>query len=186
MNPSTEDILSAAEAIPAEEVIILPNNKNIIMAAEQAQSLSTKSINVVRTITVPQGISALLALNYQSDLVTNARIMAEAASATETIEITTAVRAAKIDKVKVKKGETIGLINGKLVVKAGSPDKAILEALERTEAQDYEIVTLYYGESVTADDAQRVADLIGEQFPDQEIEVVDGGQPHYSYILSVE
>ena len=186
MNPSTEDILNAAEAIPAEEVIILPNNKNIIMAAEQAQSLSTKSINVVRTITVPQGISALLALNYQSDLVTNARIMAEAASATETIEITTAVRAAKIDKVKVKKGETIGLINGKLVVKAGSPDKAILEALERTEAQDYEIVTLYYGESVTADDAQRVADLIGEQFPDQEIEVVDGGQPHYSYILSVE
>jgi DAK2 domain fusion protein YloV len=186
MNPSTEDILNAVEAISAEEAIILPNNKNIIMAAEQAQSLSAKHVQVVRTITVPQGISALLALNYQSDLDTNARIMSEAASDIETIEITTAVRTAKVDGVKVKKGETIGLINGKLVVKADSPEEATLSALERVNAKQFEIVTLYYGESETEDDAQRVADLIGEQFPEQEIEVVDGGQPHYSYILSVE
>jgi DAK2 domain fusion protein YloV len=186
MNPSTEDILHAVEAIPAEEVIILPNNKNIIMAAEQAQSLSTKSTHVVRTITVPQGISALLALNYQSDIGTNARIMAEAASAIETIEITTAVRAARIDKVKVKKGETIGLVNGKLLVKANSSDEAALAALERANAQDYEIVTLYYGESVSADEAHQLAARIEEKFPEQEIEVVDGGQPHYSYILSAE
>jgi DAK2 domain fusion protein YloV len=186
MNPSTEDILNAVEAISAEEAIILPNNKNIIMAAEQAQSLSAKRVQVVRTITVPQGISALLALNYQSDLDTNARIMSEAASDIETIEITTAVRAAKVGGVKVKKGETIGLVNGKLVVKADSPEEATLAALERANPREYEIITLYYGESVGEDDAQRVADLIGEQFPEQEVEVVDGGQPHYSYILSVE
>jgi hypothetical protein len=141
---------------------------------------------VVRTITVPQGISALLALNYQSDLDTNARIMSEAVSDIETIEITTAVRTAKVGGVKVKKGETIGLINGKLVIKADSPEEATLAALEQAKAKEYEIITLYYGESVGEDDAQRVADLIGEQFPEQEIEVVDGGQPHYSYILSVE
>ena len=186
MNPSTEDILNAVEAISAEEAIILPNNKNIIMAAEQAQSLSAKRVQVVRTITVPQGISALLALNYQSDLDTNVRIMSEAVSDIETIEITTAVRTAKVGGVKVKKGETIGLINGKLVIKADSPEEATLAALEQAKAKEYEIITLYYGESVGEDDAQRVADLIGEQFPEQEIEVVDGGQPHYSYILSVE
>jgi hypothetical protein len=186
MNPSTEELLQAVEDTPADEVIILPNNKNIIMAAEQAKSLSEKQVEVVPTITVPQGISALLALNYQADLATNVRTMIEAAEAIETAEITQAVRSVQIDGMDVGEGEVIGLVNGRLKVKGERPDRVVLEALGTMDAEEYEIITLYYGESITADDAQKLADEIAERYPGQEIEVVDGGQPHYHYILSAE
>jgi dihydroxyacetone kinase-like predicted kinase len=186
MNPSTEELLKAVENTPADEVIILPNNKNIVMAAEQAKSLSDKRVEVVPTITVPQGISALLALNYQADLATNVRTMVEATEAIETAEITQAVRSVQIDGMEVGEGEVIGLVNGQLKVKGERPDKVVLEALETMTAEEYEIVTLYYGESITADEAQQLADQIAERYPEQEIEVVDGGQPHYHYILSAE
>jgi DAK2 domain fusion protein YloV len=186
MNPSTEDLLKAIEAVNCDEVIILPNNKNIVMAAEQASALSEKNTQVVRTITVPQGISAVLALNYQADLATNARVMAEAAESIETAEITTAVRSVQIDGIRVKKGEVIGLVNGKLKARGKSPAEVVVKALEQMDVEEYEIITLYYGESVTTDEAQEVADEISERYPEQEIEVVDGGQPHYYYILSAE
>jgi DAK2 domain fusion protein YloV len=186
MNPSTEDLLTAVETVPSNNVIILPNNKNIVMAAQQVQALSKKNVEVVSTITVPQGISALLALNYQADLVTNANIMAEAAKAIETIEITTAVRSARINGFSVKEGEVIGLINGTLKVKGETPEKVTEAALEELNAESYEIVTIYYGESIAADRAQQLADDLRKAYPAQEIEVVDGGQPHYQYILSVE
>ncbi|NIV29765.1 MAG: DAK2 domain-containing protein [Anaerolineae bacterium] len=186
MNPSTEELLQAVENTPADEVIILPNNKNIVMAAEQAKSLSEKQVEVVPTITVPQGISALLALNYQADLATNVRTMIEATEAIETAEITQAVRSVQIDGMEVGEGEVIGLVNGRLKVKGERPDMVALEALGTMDAKQYEIITLYYGESITADDAQQLADEIAERYPEQEIEVVDGGQPHYHYILSAE
>ncbi len=186
MNPSTEQLLKAVESVPSEDVIILPNNKNIILAAEQAKALSEKQVEVVPTISVPQGISALLALNYQADLASNARIMAEATETIETIEITTAVRSVRVNGVPVQKGEVIGLINGKLKVKGDSPSSVVLEALEGIQAEEYEIITIYYGESIAADEAQQLADQILSRYPEQEIEVVDGGQPHYHYILSVE
>jgi hypothetical protein len=186
MNPSTEDLLKAIEAVNCDEVIILPNNKNIVMAAEQASALSEKKTQVVRTITVPQGISAVLALNYQADLATNTRVMAEAAESIQTAEITTAVRSVQIDGIRVKKGEVIGLVNGKLRARGKSPAEVVVKALEQMDVEEYEIVTLYYGESVTADEAQEVADEISGRYPEQEIEVVDGGQPHYYYILSAE
>jgi DAK2 domain fusion protein YloV len=186
MNPSTEQLLKAVESTPSEDVIILPNNKNIILAAEQAKALSEKRVEVVPTISVPQGISALLALNYQADLETNVHIMAEAAKAIETIEITTAVRSVRVNGVSVKKGEVIGLVNGKLKVRGASPDGVVLEALEGMQTEEYEIITIYYGESVTADEAQALAEQILSRFPEQEVEVVDGGQPHYHYILSTE
>jgi DAK2 domain fusion protein YloV len=186
MNPSTEELLKAVENIPADDVIILPNNKNIVMAAEQAKSLSEKQVEVVPTITVPQGISALLALNYQADLATNVRTMVEATEAIETAEVTRAVRSVQIDGMDVEEGEVIGLVNGKLKVKGDRPDKVVMEALECMRAQDYEIITLYYGESMTADEAEQLADEITVHYPEQEIEVVDGGQPHYHYILSAE
>jgi dihydroxyacetone kinase-like predicted kinase len=135
---------------------------------------------------VPQGISALLALNYQADLRTNARIMAEAAQTIKTIEITTAIRSVQINGVAVRKGEVIGLIDGKLRVKGQDPGPVITEALEEVGAQDYEIITVYYGETVTNGEAEAVAEEISNLYPDQEIEVIDGGQPHYHYILSVE
>ncbi len=186
MNPSTEDLLKAVESIPRNDVIILPNNKNIVLAAQQAQALSGKNVEVVRTITVPQGIAALLALNYQADLATNVRVMAEAARAIQTAEVTTAVRSVQINGISVQEGKAIGLINGVLQVTGDSPEEVVRAALEQIGAGDYEIITLYYGEAVTADQAQELADELAALYPEQEIELVDGGQPYYQYILSVE
>jgi hypothetical protein len=186
MNPSTEELLKAVESTPSDEVIILPNNKNIVLAAQQAKSLTKKNVEIVPTITVPQGIAALLALNYQADLATNAGIMADAAKAIETAEITTAVRSAQINGMHVQEGEVIGLVNGKLEVKGSSPAEVVMKALERLQAAEYEIITIYYGESVTADEAQELAGEILDRYPEQDVEVVDGGQPHYHFILSAE
>jgi DAK2 domain fusion protein YloV len=186
MNPSTEELLKAVEDAPSNDVVVLPNNKNIILAAEQAKDLSGKNVEVVPTISVPQGISALLALNYQADLPTNARIMAEAASSIETAEITSAVRSVQIDGMLVQEGEVIGLVNGKLAAKGTSPAEVALKALAAINAEDYEIVTVYYGEAITADQAHQLADDIMDCYHKQEVELVDGGQPHYYYILSAE
>jgi DAK2 domain fusion protein YloV len=186
MNPSTEELLKAVESVASDEIIILPNNKNIIMAAEQTKALSEKRISVVPTITIPQGISALLALNYQADLETNTRVMGEAAGSIQTVEVTTAVRSAQVNGMSVQEGEVIGLVNGKLRVKGSSPTPVVLEALEKVEAANYEIITVYYGESVTEIEAEELAGQIQEHYPEQETEIVDGGQPHYHYILSAE
>ena len=186
MNPSTEDLLTAIESIPGEDVIILPNNKNIIMASEQARALTEKKVEVVRTISVPQGISALLALNYQADLATNAQVMAEAAESVETIEVTSAVRSVRINGIDVREGEVIGLVNGKLRARGVSPSEVTTAALAQIGTESYEIVTIYYGETVTSDQAQELAGEISILYPDLEVEVVDGGQPHYYYILSAE
>jgi DAK2 domain fusion protein YloV len=186
MNPSTEQLLRAVENTPTDEVIILPNNKNIVMAAEQAKALSEKSVEVVPTITVPQGISALLALNYQADLPTNVRTMSEAADSIQTAEITEAVRSVQIEGMEVEEGEVIGLVNGKLKATGDHPNKVVIDALQYMNAEDSEIITLYYGDSITADEAQQLADEISDRYPEQEIEVVDGGQPHYYYIVSAE
>jgi DAK2 domain fusion protein YloV len=186
MNPSTEDILKAVEGTPSNDVIILPNNKNIVMTAEQAKSLSRKNVQVVRTITIPQGIAALLALNYQADLSTNARVMTDATQTIQTAEITTAIRSAQINGMKVEHGEVIGLVNGELKVKGAIPAEVVLVALKEMNTDLYEIVTLYYGESITPDEADQIAAQVAEQYPGQEVEVVDGGQPHYHYIISVE
>jgi len=186
MNPSTEEILNAIERVPSEDVIVLPNNKNIVLAAEQAKALSAKHVEVVPTVTVPQGISALLALNYQADLATNVRIMTEAAKTIHTAEITTAVRSAQINGIQVQEGKIIGLVDGKLKVKGNSSDAVVMECLREMLVEEHEIITLYYGEPVAADEAQRLADEISGRYPDQEVEVVDGGQPHYHYIISAE
>jgi hypothetical protein len=186
MNPSTEELLKAVESVASDEIIILPNNKNIVMTAEQTKALSEKKIAVVPTITIPQGISALLALNYQADLETNARVMAQAAKGIQTIEVTTAVRRAQVNGMSVQEGEVIGLVNGKLTVKGSSPAPVIREALQEIGAGCYEIITVYFGESVTEDEAEEMAAQIRAEYPEQEIEIVDGGQPHYHYILSAE
>jgi hypothetical protein len=186
MNPSTEDILSAIERVPADQVIVLPNNKNIVMAAQQAQALSTKQVEVVRTVTVPQGIGALLALNYQADLETNARLMADGLEVIQTGEVTRAVRAVEINGLSVEEGEIIGLLNGTLTTKGTQVDEVVFALLEQMSADEYEIVTVYFGESIPPEGAQALAERIGVRYPEQEVELVDGGQPHYSYIVSAE
>jgi DAK2 domain fusion protein YloV len=186
MNPSTEDLLKAVERVPSDDIIILPNNKNIIMAAEQAKALSEKNVEVIHTVTVPQGIAALLALNYQADLAANTWVMAEAARTIDTAEITTAVRSVQVNGVDVQQGEVIGLLNGRLKVKGSTPDEVVLAALEELQVRDYEIITIYYGESITPDQAEQLVDRVARRYQEQEVEVIDGGQPHYHYILSAE
>jgi len=186
MNPSTQDLLKAVESASVDNVILLPNNSNIILAAEQAKAMAQKNVIVVPTKTMPQGISAMLAFNYQADLETNARVMARATGDVETIEITTATRDVEIDDVAVKTGQIIGLLNDRLHTAGESPQEVILTMLDQLDLMDFEILTLYYGEDVTQEDANALAADLENLGADLEIEVVEGGQPHYYYILSLE
>lgn len=186
MNPSTEELLCAIENTGAEEVILLPNNSNVILAAQQAQALSKKQVKVIPTKTMPQGISALLAFNYQADLETNAASMERAAGDIQTGEITVANRDVQINGLDIKEGQIIGLVNGELTTSAPTTEEATSQVLQQMHAEECEILTVYYGESTTAEEAEALAKMIRDHYPDLEIEMVDGGQPHYPYILSIE
>jgi len=186
MNPSTQDLMRAVDALPVHDVILLPNNPNIIMAAQQARKLSARNVVVVPTKTVPQGISALLAFNYQVDLDANADLMTRAAAEVQTIEITTAIRDATMDGLEVAEGEFMGLLNGTLVVSGKSLDEVVDGSLQRLGLDEYEIITLYHGADMSPSDGQALAERVQSMYPDHEVEVLDGGQPHYHYIISVE
>ncbi len=186
MNPSTKDLLEATEHLLASQVVLLPNNGNVILAAEQARELSSKPIAVIPCHTIPQGIAALLAINYQDDFDTNVAAMTSAMTDIETGEITTATRSATINGVQVADGQIIGLHNEKLKVTGTKIEEVAQALLKEMNSADREIITLYYGEAVSQDDANALADLLQQNWPDQEIEVIAGGQPHYYYILSAE
>jgi DAK2 domain fusion protein YloV len=186
MNPSTEEILKAAEGLPSEKVIVLPNNKNIILAAEQARDLSEKPIAVVPTRTIPQGVAALLALNYQAGLDENSEAMTRAAQEVQTGEVTTATRDVEIGGVVCREGEIIGIHDGELVVTGETPGDVVVKLLERMEPDDLEIVTLYYGHDLSASDADELVEVLEESYPELEFEPIEGGQPHYYYIISAE
>ncbi len=186
MNPSTEELLKAVNAVAAQKVILLPNNSNVIMSARQVGNLTEKEIYIVPTDTMPQGIASLLACNFEADFVTNCQTMTVAANNTQTAEITTAVRTVQIEGVRVREGDFIGLINGNLTIAGQNIEDVIRDTLQRMHIDHYEILTLYYGQDVTAQEAQDTAKRIKAQYSHIEIEVVDGGQPYYSYILSAE
>jgi DAK2 domain fusion protein YloV len=186
MNPSTEEILKAIETVPSDQVIVLPNNKNIILAAEQARDLSDKEVVVVPTRTIPQGIAAILALNHQADLACNAEAMKTAMQEVRTGEVTTATRDVQIGGVSVQNGQLIGLCDDELVLAGDTPEGVVQRLLERMDPSNLEIVTLYYGSDVTAAEGQALADELQEAYPDLEFEVVEGGQPYYFYIVSAE
>jgi hypothetical protein len=186
MNPSTADLVKAIEAVKSDQVIVLPNNKNIIPAAEQAKHLTQKNVAIVPTKTIPQGIAALLAFNFQSDLDTNLKAMERAARHIKTLEVTIATRSVKLDGLDVKEGNFIALIDDDLQGTGVERTALTLEMLERMNAADAEIITLYYGEAITANEAEVLAEQIRKLYSAQEIEVVNGGQPHYHFIISVE
>lgn len=186
MNPSTKDILDAFENLPTDKIIILPNNKNIILAANQAREVTVKQVHVIPTRTVPQGLAAMLHLNPDGDLEKVAEKMTRTIENVVTGEITVATRTVEIDGVNVREGQVIGLLNGKLAVSADSLEHACLELLEKANAADYELITLFYGEDLKNLEANRIADLAREKYPAQEIEVQEGGQPHYQFIISIE
>ncbi len=186
MNPSTEELLEAVNTVTARQVIILPNNSNVILSARQVVNLTDKEIYIVPTDTLPQGIAALMVFNYESDFAVNCQNMTEAANTTKTAEITTAVRSVQIGGVRVREGDYIGLINGNLTVAGQDMETVIRDTLQRMHIDRYEIITLYYGEDITAQQAQETAKLIKAQYSHIEIEVVNGGQSYYAYILSAE
>ena len=186
MNPSTEEILAAVDTVDADKVIILPNNGNVILSAQQVPHLTSKEIYIVPADTMPQGIAALLGFNFDADFPTNCAAMTEAAKNIQTAEITTAVRSVFIGGVRVREGDFIGLINGNLTVAGQNMESVIQDTLQRMGMDRYEIVTLYYGEDVTLQQAEETAKRIKRWHSHLEIEVVDGGQPYYAYIFSAE
>ncbi len=186
MNPSTEELLNAIEGVKADNVIVLPNNRNVILSAQQAKTLSRKNVFVIPTKTIPQGIASLLAFNYQADATTNAQIMEQAFGHVQTVEVTRAVRAARVNGVAINEGDVIGLVNGDLKISGSDYRQVVMGALESLPLDESEILTIYYGEDVREADAQALADQIRERFGHLEVEIVNGGQPHYPYILSVE
>ncbi|MBA7708024.1 hypothetical protein ES703_116911 [subsurface metagenome] len=186
MNPSTKDLLQAVESVASDKVIILPNNKNIVLTAEQVQSLTEKSIKVVPTETIPQGIAALLAFDYEADFETNAQIMNKAKSAAKTIEITRAVRSTQINGLKIKKNQAIGLLDGDLLAAGNNTTEVLSKMLDELNLNKAEVITIYYGADTESAEAEQVSATIREQHPQLQIEVVQGGQPHYNYIVSIE
>ena len=186
MNPSTRDILDAVEACPSDEVILLPNDKNIIMAAKQAEELTQKRWRVVETRSIPQGIAALLALNQEAELEANVTAMEEAGQGVLTLEVCRAVRSTSIGGVKVREGQIIAIVDDELKLAAETAEEGVLRALEGVEAEGVSLVTLYYGADTKQAEAESLGKRVKQVFPQYDVEVVHGGQPHYNYIASVE
>jgi hypothetical protein len=186
MNPSTKEILQAVKKVSSDKVIILPNNKNIILAAQQAQKLTDKKIEIIPTHTIPQGVAALLTFDYEAGFETNVQLMKEAITRVKTIEITHAVRPVQVNSLKIKKKQTIGLLDDELLASGSSPEDVLHKILAKVHLKKSEIVTLYYGQEVKQEEAERVGDGIRQKYPQLQVEVVRGGQPHYPFIVSIE
>jgi len=186
MNPSVKEIVAAFENLPTDKIIILPNNKNIILAAQNAAKVSVKNIVVIPTHNAPQGFAAMLRLIPDGTLEENEEAMREAIEEVHTGEITTATRDVTIDDVKVAKGDVIAMLDGKLILSTHSVEEATLELLEKAKPDDYERVTFFYGEGMTPSAVNQIVDQVREKFSDVEIEVHEGGQPYYQLIIAIE
>ncbi len=187
MNPSTQELLDAVQRCSSSKVILLPNNGNVIMSARQVPELAVgKDVYVIPSDSLPQGVGALLAFNFEADFATNCQAMEQASKRVQTAEITQAVRTVQIDGINVTEGDIIGLVNNRLVTAGTDRETVVHDTLTRMNVAQFEIVTLYSGESVTAATANEMAQRIKEWFPAQEIEVVRGGQPYYDFIISAE
>ncbi|WP_066068538.1 DAK2 domain-containing protein [Neobacillus soli] len=186
MNPSTEDLVKAVKEVHAKKVFILPNNKNIIMAANQAADVSEEEIYVIPSKTVPQGLSALLAFNPSAGLQANETAMNDALKHVKTGQITFAVRDTQIDGLEIEKDDFMGIAEGKIVVKNKNKGKVAEDLLSQMLDEDSEILTIIYGEDVTEAEVTTLTDFVEEKFADVEIEIHNGGQPLYSFIFSIE
>jgi DAK2 domain fusion protein YloV len=186
MNPSTEDIVKAIESINAETVFVLPNNKNIIMTAQQAATVVSQKVIVIPSKTVPQGMSALLAFNPSLSEEQNEKAMTVALSRVKTGQVTFAVRDTTIDGVEIKKDDYMGLADHKIVVAERDKLSVAKQLLNTLIDEDSEIVTMIYGEEATEEEVEAVVSYIEETYPDVEVEVHDGKQPLYPFIFSVE
>lgn len=185
-NPSTEEILNAIHSLPTENVIVLPNNKNITLAAESARDLSYKDVVVIDTRTIPQGVAVMLAYDPDGDLDEVAAAMSKAAGDVVSAEITRATRTVTLNGVNVAEGQLIGLVNGALCAAAQDMRELVAATLSHMNLEEREIVTFYYGRDVSAREAELMTAYVGELYPDLEIELHSGGQAHYYYFIGAE
>jgi DAK2 domain fusion protein YloV len=186
MNPSTEEILRAFENLPTDKIVILPNNKNIFLAAQAAKESTVKQVEVLSTKTVPQGLSAMLRLDPFGDYETVINEMKEAIEEVDTGEVTIATRSVEINNVSINQGEAIALLNSQLICSAKTVELATLELLLKAELDDRERLTFFYGNSISKNEVNQITDSIRSQFPEMELEVHEGGQPHYQFIIAIE
>jgi uncharacterized protein len=186
MNPSTQDMLLAVDGQPYGEVILLPNNKNVVLAANQVGALTERTVHLLETHTMPQGIAAVVAFHAERTAVENLATMGEAARHVQTIEVTHAVRDSRSNGLTVKKGDVIALINDRLEHAGKDYSSVVQAALDGVGASGYELVTIYRGQQATDSQARGLTEAIQASFPDLEVEVQAGGQEHYPFILSVE
>ena len=187
MNPSTEDILAAIQSCPAHTVFVLPNNKNIIMAAEQAVKLADRRVCVLQTRTIPQGIAALLAFDPSADYASNSSEMTRAFERVKTGQITFAARDSEFDGQKIKEGEVLALDNGKLAFVEEDVGKAAYRLIKKLVSSDSEFITIIYGSGISEDEAEELRAKVEEKFGQRlDVSLLSGGQPVYYYIISVE
>jgi uncharacterized protein len=187
MNPSTQDMLEAIGNVPTDRIIVLPNNKNIFMAAQQAAEMSVKQVQVVPTRSVPQGIAAMLAFVPDGDIDTVAAAMERSMASVHTGEVTTATRDAEFDGITVAEGQIIGLHNGTLKAAGQSAAEVVMQLLEHMQAGGLELITIYYGSDVSQAEADALAQAIRSAYPNlEDVQAHSGGQPLYHYILSAE
>ncbi|WP_243165025.1 DAK2 domain-containing protein [Christensenella tenuis] len=186
MNPSTDDILRAVEEAPSNNVIVLPNNKNIILAAEQAAEMSEKNVVVLKTKSIPQGIAAAVAYDPEADLEANVKRMDRVISEVKTGLITHAVRDTKINGNSIKRDDLIGISESDIVANGTDLKDVFASLLGKMADKDSELITIYYGEDANEGQANELEELCGEAFTDCDVEVHYGGQPVYPYIISVE
>ena len=187
MNPSTEDILQAVKEAHAEKVIVLPNNKNIQMAANQAAEVSEDAaVAVVATRTISEGLASLLAFNPEASLEDNQAAMSEQMALVSSGQITNAVRDTNIDGVEIKTNDFMGIVDGKILVSIADRKEATLATIDKMINDDSEILTIIYGEDADASEVEEITEAVEAKYPDVEVEVHEGNQPVYTYLLSVE
>lgn len=185
MNPSTEDILKAIESIDADNIFILPNNKNIILSAKQAASMTKKLAYVIETRTIPEGISAILSFNPDDNLENNLESMKDAIKV-KTLEFTYAVRDSENNGIFIKKDDFIGIHKGEIIRSDRNLNNCVIETLEKIVDEDDYLMTIFYGENLKKEEAEKIVENIENVFEDLEVELVAGGQPVYSLLISIE
>lgn len=186
MNPPVEDFIQAIAEVPARQVIVLPNNKNLVMAAEQAKQMISRPVEIVPSTSIPAGISALLAFNDSLNLEENVKRMCQQLECVKTGEVTYAVRDAVIGDQRIKEGDIVAIYRGEVVASGSSLEEAVLTLLDRMVEDGDELVTLYSGAGVELAEMERIANRIRDAYPDVEVDAQEGGQPVYYFLISVE
>jgi len=186
MNPSMGEIFQAVEQVNSASVILLPNNSNVILAANQAAEQSQKEVAVIPSRSIPEGLSALLAFREDASFQENVKFMEDVLPQTKTGEVTRASRDAEYKDIQIKEGDILGIFDKEIQFTGKSPSDTTNALLQHMVETEDEIITIFYGEEIEAEEAEKLEDLVSQKFPDKEVEIHYGGQPHYFYIISVE